>query len=81
MNDPWGSFQQFMNGFQQMAANPAQYVMKNYGIPENIASNPDAIMQQLMNSGKVSQSQYNSARRMAAAIQNNPMFSRMMKMM
>lgn len=81
MNDPWGSFQNFMSGFQQMAQNPAQYAMRNFGIPKDIASNPEAIMQNLMNSGRVSQEQYNAARRMATQIQNNPLFSQMIKKM
>lgn len=70
---------QFMASFQQLAANPAQFVMKNYGIPKDIANNPDAIIQKLMSEGRISQAQYNSARQMAGQIQNNPMFQQYFK--
>lgn len=76
--DPWGNFQNFMSNFQQMAANPAQYMMQRYGIPKEIANNPDAIIQKLMSEGKISQQQYNAARQAATKIQNNPLFNRYM---
>lgn len=79
MSDPWGSFQNFMNGFRQMAANPAQYVMSNYGISQDIANDPNAIIQKMMQEGKISQQQYNSARQAASQIQNNPMFRQFFK--
>ena len=79
MNDPWGNFQNFMNGFKQMAANPAQYVMQNYGISQDIANNPNAIIQKLMSEGRVSQSQYNAAQQAASRIQNHPLFNQFMK--
>jgi hypothetical protein len=68
-----------MSEFQKLAANPQRYVMEHYGIPENIASDPNAILQNLMNSGRISQNQYNTARTMASQIQRNPMFDQMMK--
>ncbi len=79
MNDPWGSFQNFMNGFRQMANNPAQYVMQRMNIPQDIANNPDAIIQSMMNSGQITQAQYNAARQAAQRIQSNPMFRQLMK--
>ena len=79
MSDPWGSFQNFMNGFRQLAANPAQYVMSKYGIPQELANDPNAIIQKMMQEGKVSQHQYNSARQTASQIQNNPMFRQLFK--
>lgn len=79
MNDPWGSFQNFVSQFRQVMSNPQQYVMQNLGIPQEIANNPDAIMQKMMKEGRVSQQQYNAARRAAQQIQNNPMFGQLMK--
>ena len=79
MNDPWGSFQNFMNGFKQMASNPAQYVMSRYGISQDIANNPDAIIQRMMQEGKITQDQYNQARQAASQIRNNPMFNQLFK--
>lgn len=78
MSDPWGSFQNFMTGFRQLANNPAQYVMNRYGISKDIANNPDAIIQKMMQEGRISQQQYNSARQAAGQIQNNPMFRQML---
>lgn len=79
MNDKWGSFQNFMNDFSQLAKNPIQYAMQKMGIPQNIANDPDAIVQQWMNEGKVSQEQYNEARKAAGMIQNNPLFKQLLK--
>jgi len=79
MNDPWGSFQNFMNGFRQMAANPVQYVMSNFGISQDIANDPNAIIQKMMQEGKITQQQYDNARQAASRIQSNPMFNQFMK--
>lgn len=78
MSDPWGSFQNFMHSFRQLANNPAQYMISR-GIPQNIAGDPDAIIQKMMSEGKISQAQYNAARKAASQIQNNPMFGQFMK--
>ena len=79
MNDPWGSIQGFMNDFAQLARNPARYVMQKMGISQNMANDPDAIIQQWMNDGRVTQDQYNAARKAAGMIQNNPLFKQFMK--
>lgn len=79
MSDPWGSIQGFINSFSQLAQNPAQYVMQRMGISQNMANDPDAIVQQWMSEGKVSQEQYNAARQAATKIQNNPLFQQLMK--
>jgi hypothetical protein len=77
--DKWGSFQGFMNDFSQLAKNPAQYAMDKMGISQDIANDPDAIIQRWMNEGKVTQDQYNAARKAAGMIQSNPLFSQFMK--
>lgn len=77
--DKWGSMQNFLNDFSELMRNPKQYSMQKMGIPENIADDPDAIIQQLMNSGKITQDQYNEAYNAAMKIQSNPLFSRFMK--
>ena len=77
--DPWGSMQNFMNDFRAMAQNPAQFVTQKMGISQDIADDPDAIIQKLMSDGKLSQQQYNAARQAAAKIQSNPMFKQLMK--
>lgn len=78
MNNPMVNIQQFMGEFQRLAANPQQYVMQRFGIPKEMASDPNAILQNLMNSGKVSQEQINAAQSMASQIQRNPLFTQMM---
>lgn len=79
MNNSLFNIQNFMNSFRQLAANPAQYVMNQYGIPKEIAGNPDEIIKRMMNEGKITQDQYNQARSMAYQIQNNPMFRGFLK--
>lgn len=69
-----GNLQGFMNEFKQLMSNPAQFVINRYGIPKEIAGNPDEIIKQMVNEGKITQDQYNQARSMAYQIQNNPMF-------
>lgn len=48
----------------QIKSNPMS-VLGRYGIPQNISNDPNAIIQYLMNSGKISQEQYNRAVMMA----------------
>lgn len=66
----------FMNLCQQMSqsGNPAQFISQKYGInlPQNIKSSNDAF-QYLLNNGRISQAQVNSAMQ----IGNNPMFKKM----
>lgn len=69
----------FITNFQQLMANPAQYAMTRFGIPQNLANNPDAIIQQMMSTGQLNQAQYNAARQMASQIQNNPLFKQFVK--
>jgi hypothetical protein len=46
--------------------NPIQFVLqKGFNIPQNIGNDPNNIIQYLMNSGQISQEQYNRAVSMA----------------
>ena len=72
------NIQKFMSDYSEMMKNPKQYVIKNMGVSEDIADDPNKIIQSLMNSGKITQQQYNSARATASQIQNNPMFRQML---
>lgn len=70
------------NMYEQLATflqNPSQFVQNQMGISGNLANNPDAIIEQMMASGRISQTQYNQARQMAKQIQNNPAFMNMFK--
>lgn len=55
---------QIMQMMQQLKANPMS-MLGRYNIPQNIANNPQAIIQAMMNNGSVSQAQYNNAMQMA----------------
>jgi hypothetical protein len=51
-----------MSELQNLKQNPVQFLMqKKFNIPQNIANDPNAIIQHLMNSGQVTQGEYDSA--------------------
>lgn len=60
---------QIMSAYQQFKQNPMGMLSQRYNIPQNM-SNPQDIIQHLLNSGQITQDQVNQAR----AMQNNPMF-------
>ena len=74
-NDPMMGF---VNGFQSFMRNPMQFMMQQ-NIPQDIANDPNKIIQHLMDSGKLSQGQYNQANQMANRMQGNPMFQKFFK--
>ena len=78
IRDLFGSMQGMMSQFQGFMQNPTQFLMQNkLNIPAQYADNPNQAIQYLMNSGKLSQEQYNWALRQSQAIQHNPMFMQM----
>lgn len=52
--------------------------MRQLNIPAEFQNNPDGAIQYLMNTGRITQAQYNQARSMAVNMQNNPMFQNLM---
>ena len=79
MKDPFGSMQGLMSQFRQFRGNPMQmFMQKKMNIPQNIQGNPQQIIQHMMNSGQISQEQFNAAKKMAEQVQSNPMFRQMM---
>jgi hypothetical protein len=52
-----GNIMQMVNTIKQ---NPMAMLGK-FNVPQNIANDPQAIIQYMMNSGKISQEQYNAA--------------------
>jgi len=53
------------NLLQQLRSNPVSFLKQaGLNVPDNL-NTPDGIIQHLMNSGQVSQNQYNRARQMA----------------
>lgn len=63
-----------MNMYQQFKTNPMQILSQRFNIPQNM-NNPNDIIQHLLNTGQISQSQVNQAMQ----LRNNPIFQQMMK--
>ena len=76
MNDPFGSMNGFISQFRGFMQNPAQFLMQKR-LPQDAFQNPQAAVQQLMNSGQLSQQQFNQLQQMANKITKNPMFAQM----
>ena len=64
----------FLNLLTQFRSNPMQMLSRRFNIPQNM-SDPQAIIQHLLNSGQVTQDQVNQAMQM----RNNPMFKNLFK--
>lgn len=78
MNDPFGSINAFMAQFQSFVQNPAQFLIQRR-LPQGALENPQATVQQLLNSGQMSQAQLNKLQQVAGQIQRNPLFGQMFK--
>lgn len=60
--------------YNQLRSNPLQLLNQKYNIPQNVnMSNPQDIIQHLLNTGQVSQAQVNQAMQM----RNNPMIQQL----
>jgi hypothetical protein len=69
MNNIFSMYQQLMN-------NPAGLLSQRFNIPQDVnMSDPNAILNHLVNSGQVSQAQINNAMNM----RNNPMVQMLMR--
>lgn len=67
-------FQNFMNFMQ----NPTQFIIKsNLNIPKQYLNNPNDAIQYLLNSGRISQDQYNKAVQQANSLKRSPEFCKM----
>ena len=58
---------QMMQMMAQLKSNPMA-ALAGLGVPGNISNNPQDIIQHLMNSGKVTQEQYNNAVKQAQSM-------------
>lgn len=82
MLDPFGSMQGFMNQFRGFMQQPMQMMMqKKLNLPANWMQDPRGAVQQLMNSGAMSQEQFNQLQRMAQQIQGQPQFQQFTQQM
>ena len=69
-----GNLNDLMNMYQQLRSNPMQMLAWRFNIPQNINLNdPNAITQHLLNTGQITQEQYNNANNM----RNNPIIKKM----
>lgn len=60
-----GNMQDIMNFYQRFRQNPMQMLNQKFNIPQNVdMSDPNAILQHLLNSGQITQDQVNNAMRM-----------------
>ena len=56
----------FVAMLNQIGNNPVQFLMqRRLNVPQNISNDPNAIVQHLLNTGQISQEQYNQAAQMA----------------
>lgn len=52
----------FASMLNQIKNNPVQFLMqRRLNVPQNIANDPNAIVQHLLNTGQISQQMYNQA--------------------
>lgn len=58
---------QLIGMYQQMRSDPVGFISRQFNVPQSM-NNPDEILQHLLNSGQVTQSQVNEA----MAMRNNP---------
>ena len=76
MTDPFGSMQGMMNQFRGFMQNPMQFmIQRKLNIPQEYMNDPNGAIQYLMNTGKLTQEQYNWAVQQANQIQHTPQFN------
>lgn len=70
-----GNINDVMRVFNTLRQNPMQILSRRFNIPQNInLQDPNAIIQHLLNSGQISQSQVN----MAMGARNDPFIQQIM---
>jgi len=58
--------QGFMSMLNSLKSNPMQFLMqRKFNVPQNLQNDPNAIVQHLLNSGQITQQQYDRAKAMA----------------
>lgn len=68
---------QLLQQFMEFSKNPSQYAINHWGVDPNMSKDPNAIIQNMMQHGWISQERYNAARQAAYNMQNNPVFSQL----
>lgn len=78
MIDPFGSMKAMLGQLLGFATNPMQFMMQSkMNIPQEYMNYPNKAIQHLMNTGQISQEQYDWAVKEADKIQKSPDFIKM----
>lgn len=73
--DMAGNLNDIMNLYSQLKQNPMQLLSQRFNIPQNInMQNPNEIIQHLLNTGQVNQSQVNQV----MGMKNNPIIQQLL---
>lgn len=68
-----------LNEFQSFMSNPIQFMaQRKLDIPQQYLNDPNGAIQYLMNSGRITQDQYNRAVNMSNQLQKDPNFMKML---
>ena len=74
--DMFGNIQDINNLYQQLRQNPSQILNRRFNVPLNVdMSDPNAILQHLMNTGQVNQTQINGV----MSMRNNPLIQQLIR--
>ena len=65
-----------LNLYTQFKQNPTQF-LSQINVPNEYMNDPQGAIQYLMNSGKITQEQYNFANNQLKELQNNPLFKQL----
>lgn len=68
-----------LNDFQSFMSNPIQFMaQRKLNIPQQYLNDPNGAIQYLMNSGRITQDQYNKAVNMSNQLQKDPNFMKLL---
>ena len=68
-----------LNEFQSFMSNPIQFMaQRKLNIPQQYLNDPNGAIQYLMNSGRITQDQYNEAVNMSNQLQKDPNFMKLL---
>jgi hypothetical protein len=68
-----------LNDFQSFMSNPMQFMaQRKLNIPQQYLNDPNGAIQYLMNSGRITQDQYNRAVNMSNRLQKDPNFMKLL---
>lgn len=72
------NIQQIFGQLSGALQNPMQFLASR-GFPQGVMNNPQQAVQELLNSGRMTQAQFNQLQETAKQIQNMPQFQQFMK--